>query len=150
MSRSTPKIQQLALDRLLEIEREAYPWQLQEMQHAEDWQDIADYSEVPLRRLVVLSDGETWYAIIALHRLGSAEFVDLAKIPGTPMLDWVYLLTALRELGIKKVFGDMREDTSYRRFKQQLEQAAFLGVQLVEAEPYERDGEMFREFVVRI
>lgn len=149
MSRSNPHTFQITLDQLLEIEREAYPPQMREMQHAEDWEDIADYSEVPLNRLVVLSDGETWYAIIGLRR-GSAEFVDLAKIPGTPMLDWIQLLGELRALGVKQLFGDMREDTSYRRFRQQLARFERRGVKMLKDEPYERGGEIFRDFVVRI
>jgi hypothetical protein len=140
----------ISLEAILRIEREAYPEEMQEMQWAESWEDIADYAEVPLSRLVVLSDGESWYALIAKHRLGRAEFVDLAKVPGTPMLDWVFLVNKLREMGVKKVFGDMRDDTSFRRFKQQLELFSSLGVKMTKDEPYERDGEVFHDVVIRI
>jgi hypothetical protein len=140
----------IELEDILRIEREAYPDQMQEMQWAESWEDVADYADVPLNRLVVLSDGKTWYALIAKHRLGRAEFVDLAKVPGTPMLDWVFLVTKLREMGVKKVFGDMRDDTSFRRFKDQLELFSSLGVKMTKDEPYERDGEVFHDVVVRI
>jgi len=140
----------IELEDILRIEREAYPDQMQEMQWAKSWEDVADYADVPLNRLVVLSDGESWYALIAKHRLGRAEFVDLAKVPGSPMLDWVFLLTKLREMGIKKVFGDMRDDTSFRRFKDQLELFSSLGVKMTKDEPYERDGEVFHDVVVRI
>ena len=140
----------ITLEQLLRIEREAYPEHMREMQWAEDWEDIADYSEVPLKRLVILSDGATWYAIIAKHRLGRAEFVDLAKIPGAPMIDWFFILRTLRELGVKRIFGDMRDDTSYRRFKQQLAQFESLGVRMTKDEVYERDGELFHDFVIRI
>jgi len=140
----------IELDEILRIEREAYPEQMQEMQWAESWEDIADYAEVSLSRLIVLSDGKTWYALIAKHRLGRAEFVDLAKIPGSPMIDWVFLLTKLRQLGIKRIFGDMRDNTSFRRFKQQLKLFNSLGVKMIKDEPYERDGEIFHDFVVKI
>jgi len=39
----------ITLEQLLRIEREAYPEHMREMQWAEDWEDIADYSEVPLK-----------------------------------------------------------------------------------------------------
>ena len=140
----------ISLEAIQRIEAAAYPEEMQEMQWAESWEDLADYAEVPLSRLVVLSDGESWYALIAKHRLGRAEFVDLAKVPGSPMLDWVFLLTKLRELGVKKVFGDMRDDTSFRRFKAQLELFSSLGVKMTKDEPYERDGEVFHDVVIRI
>jgi hypothetical protein len=140
----------IELDDILRIEREAYPDQMQEMQWAESWEDVAEYAEVPLSQLVVLSDGETWYALIAKHRLGLAEFVDLAKVPGSPMIDWVFLLNKLRELGVKKVFGDMRDDTSFRRFKEQLDLFSSLRVKMTKDEPYERDGEVFHDVVIRI
>lgn len=140
----------LTVEQLLRIEREAYPEHLQEMQYADDWEDVADYCEVPLKRLVILSDGESWYAIIAKHRLRRAEFVDLAKIPGAPAVDWLFILTTLREMRIKRIFGDMRDSTSYRRFKEQISLAESLGVCMTTDKVYERDGELFHDFVIKI
>lgn len=140
----------ISLDQLLLIERKAYPPQMWEMQWAKNWEDIADYAEVSLKRLVILSDSVGWYAIVALHRLHRAEFVDLAKIPGAPTIDWIYLVTSLRELGVKKIFGDMRNDTSYRRFTSQIDCLGAFGVRMIKNTPYERSGEVFHDFVIKI
>lgn len=140
----------ITVEQIRMIEREAYPVHLQEMQWAEDWDDIADYAQVPLRRLVILSDGKSWYAIIAKHRVRRAEFVDLAKKPGAPVVDWVFILRTLRGMGVKTIFGDMRESTSYRRFKQQVAMFKHLGVRMTKDEVYERDDELFHDFVIKV
>jgi len=145
-----PVSMSISLKRILKIERAAYPPHLREMQDAESWEDVADYAEVPIEQLVVLSDGISWYAIIAKHRFGRAEFVDLAKVPGAPIVDWFFILRTLRDMGIKKIFGDMREDTSYRRFKQQISSFERLGVKMTKDSPYTMYGETFHDFVVKI
>jgi hypothetical protein len=139
------------LEDLLRIERQAYPAAFREMQHCEDWQDVADYSEVPLSKLVVLSDGHTWYAIIARHLLGRAEFVDLAKTPGSPTIDWLFIVRALRSVGVRKIEFDAREGTSYRRFVQQLELLRGAGVRLLKDKTYEDErGETMHAMVVKL
>lgn len=142
----------ITLEQILRIERLAYPEPLQEMQWARDWEDIAIYAEVPISRLVVLSDGETWYAIIAKYRFGRAEFVDLAKVPGAPMLDWVFLIQELRRLKIRILLANMRDDTSFRRFKQQLAMFEEHNVRMVRDEPYEdeRTGEIFHDVIIKL
>jgi len=150
MIHSNPYDAPITLEKLLSIERRAYPPQMWEMQWAEDWEDIADYAQVPLKKLVVLSDGASWYAIIGLRSIRRAEFVDLAKVPETPMLDWAAFVAKLRALGVKTIFGDMRDNTSYRRFRSQLEDLGKLGVCMTKDKPYKRDGEVFHDFVIKI
>jgi hypothetical protein len=141
----------IALEDLVRIEREAYPRAFQMMQGFDDWEDVADYSEVPLGRLVVLSDGRTWYAIVAKHRFGRAEFVDLAKTPGSAPIDWLFIVRALRAVGVRKIEFDAREGTSYRRFLQQLELLRGAGVRLLKDEPFvDERGETMHAMVVKL
>lgn len=138
------------LEDLLSIERQAYPVAFREMQHCSSWQDVADYSETALKRLVILSDGETWYAIIAKHRFGRAEFVDLAKTPGSPTIDWLFIVRSLRTVGVRKLEFDAREGTSYRRFIQQLELLRGAGVRLIKDKSFEDRGETMHAMVVKL
>lgn len=139
------------LEDLKLIERKAYPAEFRELQDAETWQDVADYSEVPLRRLVVISDGSSWYAIIAKHRLGRAEFVDMAKIPGSVSVNWLYILKTLKKLGVRKLEFDARESTAYRRFMEQIEEFQAQGVQILKDEPFfDSRGETMHAVTIRL
>lgn len=122
----------LTIDSIKEIEMAAYPSQFLQMQDAESWQDIADYCECKKKKLVILGD-ESWYAIVAKHRNGYAEFVDIAKKPNSPMVDWGYILKELLRNKIRKVSADMRHDTSYKILKRKAE--AF-GVKILKDKQY--------------
>ena len=141
----------IELDDLIRIEREAYPSAFQMMQGFDSWEDVATYSEVPLGRLVVLSDGRSWYAIIAKHRFGRAEFVDLAKTPGSPTIDWLFIVRALRTVGVRRLYFDARESTSYQRFLQQLELLKGAGVKVAKDKTFiDERGETMHAMVVKL
>ena len=102
---------------ILEIEQSAYPEEFQMMQDCESMKDIADYCECSLSKLIVLGVPGRWYALVARHKKGTAEFVDIAKIPGEGMIPWPEVLGALRSTGIKRISADLRDKTSYKVLK---------------------------------
>jgi hypothetical protein len=134
---------------LLKIEREAYPSQFQMMQDCKSIEDIADYCECSRRKLLVLGDGATWYALIAKHKKGSAEFVDVAKLPGTRFLPWEEIIESLRTAKITKIYADLRHNTSYKLLKKF---AARFGITILkEKEYYDSSfGETMHEMVLRV
>jgi hypothetical protein len=141
----------IELEDLIRIERLAYPSQFREMQGFDSWDDVADYSAVSLKKLVVLSDGRTWYAIIAKHGFGRAEFVDFAKVPGSPSIDWLFIVKALRSIGVRRLYGDAREGTSYRRFMQQIDALRSAGVKVVKDKAFEDErGEVMHEMIIKL
>lgn len=99
---------------ILNIERQAYPSSFWQMQDCEDWEDIANYCEVNRKKLVVLGEKSKWYALVAKHKKSSAEFVDIAKVPGAPRIPWEDVLKELKRRGIKRVSADLRDKTSYK------------------------------------
>jgi len=130
----------IALKKMLEIESRAYPKKWQHMQDAKSWNDIAeDYGGVSVDRLVVLSDGETWYFLLARHGDHGGYVLDRAKAPGSPKMDWIAIYRQLMSMGIYIVSGHMRGTTSYSRFKEQqsvFEKELGLKVLLEEEEKY--------------
>jgi len=146
----------ITLEMLKRIERLAYApnYNFLQLQDAENWEDVADYAETSLKNLLILSDGRTWYAIIAKHRFPLAsEFVDLAKIPGTPELDWQKILAFLRLKKIKKFSADLRTSTSYRKLKWFLSKYGDqINVEVVKDRIYYDSyfGEEMHELVIRL
>lgn len=99
---------------IVRIEREAYPYAFRQMQDCESMSDIADYCEVKTKKLIVLGESGKWYALVARHKKSSAEFVDIAKVPGTARIPWEDIISELRKRGIKRISADLREKTSYK------------------------------------
>jgi hypothetical protein len=137
----------IELDDIIEIERQAYPKHIQQLQDAEDWEDVADYCEVGLEDLIVFSDGQNWYALVAKHN-SNAEFVDLAKIPGSPIIDWSFIVDSLRNIGIKKIIADARAP-SYRKLMRVFK---LLGLKIIKDKKYydEDFEEWMHEVIVKL
>lgn len=135
--------------RILEIEAAAYPEDLQTLQDCESWEDIADQCDVNYRDLVLVG-GESWYGLICLHRYEgfmAAEFADLAKVPGSPRLDWILIGRAILSLQIDGIGMAMREDTSYQVLGRYIANGALrllgLEVKIFENDLELREGERF-------
>lgn len=137
----------IELEDIIEIERQAYPEHIQQLQDVEDWEDVADYCEVDLEDLIVLSDGKNWYALVAQQN-SHVEFVDLAKIPGSPIIDWYFIINNLRSIGIKTVVADARAP-SYKKLMRVFKS---LGLKIIkDKEYYDEDfEEWMHELVIRI
>jgi hypothetical protein len=133
---------QVSLTCILSIEASAYPRHMRSMQDCESWADIADYCDCDLSRLVVMGVEGHWYALLALHRRGRAEVVDLAKMPGTGSVPWHRILGDLLSLGIRQIDLDAREGTSYELI---LRHASRMGVSVMRDEAWEWDGEVMHE-----
>jgi hypothetical protein len=133
----------IALQRVLEIERAAYPEYFQHMQEYESWDEVAEcYAQVRPQDLLVLSDGESWYLIAACYGYGRAYIMDRAKMPGSPKMDWIAIYEELIARGIRRISGDMRETTSYKRFQALREELETkLNMQLVHERSFTQNGE---------
>lgn len=101
-----------------------------------------DYCECSLRKLIVLGEEDRWYALIARKGRCTAEFVDLAKVPGAAKIDWEHLVNVLKNNKIKEVTLDARESSSYRLI---LRYASALGVRVVSDVEWNWDGETMHE-----
>jgi hypothetical protein len=137
----------IELEDIIKIERQAYPKHIQQLQEVEDWEDVANYCDVDLDDLVVFSDGKNWYALIAQHN-STAEFVDLAKIPGSPIINWSFIIDNLRNIGIKTIEADARAP-SYKKFKRIFK---YLGLKIIKDKKYYDDDfeEWMHELIVKI
>ena len=110
------KQKRLRVKDIIEIEKSAYPEYMQQMDDCTSMADIAEYAEVDLKNLIVLGERGKWYVIIAKH-FSSSEVVCVAKVKGAPMIPWVVVLQELRRKSIRRIYGDLRERTSYRVLK---------------------------------
>lgn len=140
----------ITLEAMLAIERKAYPKKWQQMQWATTWEGLArGYGDVDVDRLVVLSDGATWYFLAARRSLHGCYVLDRAKLPGSPLMDWIAIYKELVRREIYVVSGDMRETTSYKRFKAQ--QEVFerqLSMQLLADQPHHSNGETMHHVMI--
>lgn len=140
----------MTVQEIVMIEGQAYSYEFQQMQDCEDWEDIADYCEVNLDKLIVIGEAGHWYGLIALDKWGTAEFVDIAKIPGSPKIPKLKILKKLRDSGIKQVRSDLRECTSYKVLK--LMPLFLLGIKIKKDKRYydEEFGEWMHEMKLKI
>lgn len=140
----------MTVEEIVMIESQAYPYEFQHMQDCEDWEDVADYCEVSEDKLIVIGETGHWYGLIALNNWGTAEFVDIAKIPGSPKIPRLQILKQLRDAGIKHVKGELRECTSYRILK--LMPLFLLGIKIKKDKRYydEEFGEWMHEIKCKI
>jgi hypothetical protein len=114
---SNMKSTTMTLQDIITIESAAYPEDFVMMDDYESWEDVADYCEVEVENLIVIGEPGWWYGLIAVHEEKTAEFVDLVKMPGSNKIPKLYILKKLREFGIKYIYADLRECTSYKVLK---------------------------------
>lgn len=107
----------MKLEDIIRIESAAYPEDFVYMDDFEDWEDVADYCEVDIEDVIVIGEPGWWYGLIACHEEGCAEFVDIAKMPGSKKIPKLSILKKLRESGVKYIYADLRECTSYKVLK---------------------------------
>lgn len=135
------------LRRIKKIEAAAYPRGLREISYCNTWQDVAEYCEVELDDLIVVVEA-TWYCLVAVHPRGLAEWIDLARIPGSPRLeiqDWRRLLGILDQHEIQILRADCRAKTSLKRIQQLADLITALGWTVTEGKKETRSGETFVE-----
>lgn len=134
------------LHHIISIEEEAYPEHLVAMDECEDWEDIADYCDVEEGDLHIIG-GENWYGLLAFHRHQGcklANFVDLAKRPGSEKLDWLQIGRYLISLNLDGVGMEMRESTSWKKFQRvggTILRAFGMEMEVIDTE--DREGETF-------
>lgn len=132
---------------IVAIERVAYPAHMREMSDCRSMSDIAEYAECSKRQLRILGMAGHWYAILAKHCGGSAECVDLAKVPGSPTVPWLDIVATLRAMGVTTITLDAREGTSYELI---CAYAAKLGIRIVSDSVWDWNGEMMHEMRIRL
>ena len=138
----------ISLASVKEIEAAAYPGHMQFLQDCEDWEDVADYAECTRKNLLVLGEEGHWYALIARKercRGRDAEFVDLAKLPGSARVPWHRLLQVLQKMKIRRVTLDAREGTSYEILKVLLPR---WGCKILKDANWEWDGETMHNMCI--
>ncbi len=138
---------QISLYSILKIEASAYPEYMQQLQECSSFREVAEYSECSLDRLVILGQEDHWYAIIALHKKGKAEFVDLAKMPNSPVVPWGEIVSRLHNLGIRKLSLDARESTSYKVIIRSL---SLFRATILKDEIWDWDGELMHSLVINL
>lgn len=91
------------------IERTAYPFEMQQLQDCESWEEVAEYCEVPLKNLLVYTDN-SMYMLIGEHE-HYIEVVDMASIGHFNMFKALSFIEESAKGRTIKL--DAREGTSY-------------------------------------
>lgn len=91
------------------IERNAYPFEMQQLQDCVSWEDVAEYCEVPLKSLLIYTEANM-YILIGEHRK-FIEVVDMASVGHFNVLKALSFIEKSAKGRIIKL--DAREGTSY-------------------------------------
>ena len=91
------------------IERNAYPFEMQQLQDCESWKEVAEYCEVPLKHLLVYTEPHM-YILIGEHK-DFIEVVDMAAVGHFNIFDALSFIAKSAKGRTIKL--DAREGTSY-------------------------------------
>lgn len=136
----------MKLESLRLLEAAAYPVHMQSLQDCMTMGDVAEYAECKPKHLRILGEEGRWYAIVALHGR-RAEFVDIAKMPGTVTVPWRRVMATIREWRVRELVLDARASTSYRIVRRLVE---LMGGTVVRDEAWDWDGETMHEMCIRL
>jgi len=142
-------LSEIDAEAILDIESAAYPEELRTLAGLGSVEDLASYCEAPVEQVLVIGDLVNWYGLVSVHG-ERAEFVDLAKRPGSARLDPVALVRAVGEItGAVTITADARAATSLRRLRDVATDLAACGWIVAEGAVEDRDGHEFREVELR-
>lgn len=91
------------------IERNAYPFEMQQLQDCYSWEDVAEYCEVPLKHLLVYTEANM-YMLIGDHH----KFIEVVDMASVGHFNAFKALSFIKESAKGRIIRlDAREGTSY-------------------------------------